>query len=87
MMLTCRELTEIVTDYIEGRMSLWDRVRFQLHLGMCTHCRAFVRQMRLARSANAAVPSPELTPELKEALLARFRDWKRAQDPEESSDP
>jgi predicted anti-sigma-YlaC factor YlaD len=78
-MLTCREITELVTDYVEGRMSVWDRVRFQLHVGMCVHCRAFVRQMRLARSASAAVPPPQLTPDLEGALREQFRSWRRAQ--------
>lgn len=37
MMLTCRHLTELVTDYVEGRMPFWQRARLQLHLGMCRH--------------------------------------------------
>lgn len=45
-MLTCRQLTELVTDYLEDRLSFMDRLRFRLHVGMCRHCRAYLDQMK-----------------------------------------
>ena len=80
-MLTCQELTELITDYLEGRMPLRDRARMRFHLLYCRGCRAYLRQMRLTiRSLGAlstaqslASPPPELPPE----LIARFRNWKR----------
>lgn len=45
-MLTCRELTELVTDYLEDRMSFMDRLRFRLHVGRCWPCRAYLDQMK-----------------------------------------
>ncbi len=29
-MITCRELTELVTDYLEGRLSIGQRLRFEM---------------------------------------------------------
>lgn len=75
-MISCREVTELVTDYAEGRLGRWDRLRFQLHLGLCTHCREFVRQVRIARSAMPALPPPPLPGDVEEELLRRFRGWK-----------
>ncbi|MEW6338547.1 MAG: zf-HC2 domain-containing protein [Acidobacteriota bacterium] len=76
-MPTCRDVTALVTDYVEGRMGAWDRLRFQLHLGMCRHCREYVRQMKVtARLLGAAPPSPP-PPEVEAELIERFRDWKR----------
>lgn len=76
-MITCREVTELVTDYLEGRLSRWDRVRFQFHLGMCRHCRAYLRQMRSTiRTAGALRVEPP-PPEVAEDLMRRFREWKR----------
>lgn len=75
-MLTCRELVEIVTDYLEGRLSLRDWMRFQMHLGMCRHCRAYLRQMRHTLRVLGALPAEPLPPAVGEEMLRRFRDWK-----------
>jgi len=77
MMLSCREVTELVTDYAEGRLSLGDRFRFQLHLGLCRHCRTYVRQLKATASALGRLPPPELPPGLEEELVRRFEGWKR----------
>jgi anti-sigma factor RsiW len=76
-MLTCRELTELVTDYVEGRLSFLDRLRFQMHLGMCRHCRAYLRQFKQTIQALGKLPPESIPPEVQQALLERFRDWKR----------
>lgn len=76
-MLTCRELTELVTDYVEGRLSFLDRLRFQMHLGMCRHCRAYLRQFKQIIQALGKLPPESIPPEVQQALLERFRDWKR----------
>jgi len=71
-MLSCRELTEIVTDYAEGRMSFWRRLEVQLHLGMCQACRAYLRQMRLAAQTVGQLPPEPMPPDVKAELLTRF---------------
>jgi predicted anti-sigma-YlaC factor YlaD len=76
-MLTCKELTELVTEYLEGRLSFMDRVRFQMHIGMCRHCRAYLRQMKLTIATMARLPDDPIPPETRDALLERFRDWKK----------
>ena len=50
-MLSCQQLTELVTDYTDGRLSLIQRVQFELHIGMCRHCREYLRQLRATASA------------------------------------
>lgn len=75
-MLTCRELTELVTDYLEGAMSLGDRLRFQFHLGMCKHCRAYLRQMRQTIDLLGRLPEEPIPDPVRAELLRRFRGWK-----------
>ena len=75
-MLVCRDVTALVTDFVEGRLSRWDRLRFQLHLGLCRGCRAYVRQMRLTARSLGALPGPELPAEVEAELLKRFEGWK-----------
>src|SRR2546428_12916595 len=43
--LTCKEVTEAITDYLEGRLSFGKWVRFQMHLGLCFGCRRYLRLM------------------------------------------
>ncbi len=76
-MLTCRELTELVTDYVEGRLSFLDRLRFQMHLGMCRSCRAYLRQVKQTIRALGELPPESIPPDMQRALCERFRDWKR----------
>lgn len=75
-MLTCKEITALVTDYAEGNLSFPERVRFVMHIGLCRHCRRYVRQMKAATRALGLVSPPELPPELEQELLRRFEGWK-----------
>lgn len=77
-MLRCRELTELITDYLEGRLPMGQRIRFHLHLGMCRHCRAYLRQMKLTIRTLGALPVETIPPAVLDELLRRFRGWKTA---------
>ena len=55
--MSCRELAELISDHLEGRLGFVDRVRFQLHLGICAHCRAYLKQMRGLVRALGALPA------------------------------
>jgi len=72
-MLTCRQLTELVTEYLEGRMPFWRRVQFQMHLGMCRHCRAYLHQMRTTTDALGRLPEEPVPDDVEAELVERFR--------------
>ena len=44
--MSCRELVRLITDYLEGELSVRDRRRFQRHLRGCDGCTTYVEQMR-----------------------------------------
>ena len=71
--LTCKEFVEMVTDYLEGSMSLWTRVQFHLHLGMCLGCRIYLKQMKHTIQALGRLPQEPAPPAVREELLRRFR--------------
>ena len=75
-MMTCRELTELVSDHLEGALPLVDRLRFQLHLGLCRNCRAYLRQMRQTLRILGRLPSLLPASPALDELLTRFRAWK-----------
>lgn len=77
-MLSCKEIIELVTDYLEGRMRLADRMRFQMHIGMCKHCRAYLRQMKATVSVLGQLPDEEAMPDdVRDELRKRFADWNK----------
>jgi len=73
-MLSCLELTELV-DYVERRMSFGQRLRFQLHLGLCRHCREYLRQVQRAIRVTRALRPEDVPPEVRAELLRHFRRW------------
>jgi anti-sigma factor RsiW len=44
--LTCEQLVELVTDYLEGKLSRTDRRRFESHIDACGNCREYLAQFR-----------------------------------------
>jgi anti-sigma factor RsiW len=74
--IRCRELVELVTDYIEGALSPADVARFEHHLSLCDGCHAYVDQMRGTIRALGYIPASSLSDEASEHLLAAFRDWR-----------
>ena len=49
--MSCKELVELVTDYLEGALSPADQRRFELHLGKCEGCKVYIDQIRLTIKA------------------------------------
>ena len=48
--LVCREMVELITDYLEGGLSRSQRRRFEAHLAGCEHCTEYLGR-RASRSA------------------------------------
>ncbi len=74
--LSCQELVELVTDYLEGALPEEERARFEQHIGPCDGCRAYLEQMRTTIALTGRTDAPPVSPEAEQALLAAFRDWK-----------
>ena len=76
---TCREIAELITDYLEGSLTLTQRLRFQMHMGVCVACRNYLRQMKYTVATLRQLPSEPVPPQVKEELMKRFRTWKQEQ--------
>jgi anti-sigma factor RsiW len=76
--LTCRELVELVTDYLEDRLARQDRARFEVHLAECEYCATYVEQMGQTIRTLGRLPEESLSPEARDALLEAFRHWPAA---------
>ena len=75
--LTCEELVELVTDYLESALPPADRARFEEHIMTCPPCRAHLDQMRRTVEIVGDLSAESLAPEAERDLLEAFRDWKR----------
>ena len=73
--LTCRELTELVTAYLEDALTSSDLERFEEHLVLCDGCDHYLAQMRMTIDAASRV-DPRLPSELEAQLLEAFRGWR-----------
>jgi Kef-type K+ transport system membrane component KefB len=75
--VTCQEVVELVTEYLEGAMSPGDRTRFAAHIDHCDECREYLAQYRDTVAAVGHLPPEAITPEAEATLLDVFRGWKR----------
>ena len=75
--MPCKELVELVTDYLEGRLDEPTRARFEAHLVGCEGCRTYLEQMRQTIRSLGRLPEESIQPEARQRLLTAFRDWKR----------
>ncbi len=75
--LTCVELVELVTEYLDGALTPDERDRFERHLAACSGCTAYVEQFRETIRLVGVLREQDVSPEARVALLAEFADWKR----------
>ena len=75
--LTCQQVVELVTDYLEGSLGWRDRRRFEKHLRACDACSRYIEQMRETLDLLGAVPVDTLSAEAQSTLLDAFRELKR----------
>lgn len=77
--LTCRELIELVTEYLDGTLSEEERARFDEHLAICEGCTTYLDQIRTTIEIAGNVREEDLSPEAQRELLEAFRSWKSRQ--------
>ena len=75
--LSCQELVELVTDYLEGAMPDELRHRFETHISKCAGCGAYLEEMRQTIRATGSLTVEAITPEAEQALLEAFRGFRR----------
>jgi anti-sigma factor RsiW len=71
--LTCNELVEVVTDYLEGRMSVLERSRFEEHLLDCPGCSAYLEQLRWTIRLTGALREEHIPPRIRNEFRVAFR--------------
>jgi len=75
--MTCQDVVEVVTSYLEGTMAAEDRSTFEGHLAVCEGCERYLAQMRETITLVGQVREESLSPQTRQQLLDAFADWKR----------
>jgi predicted anti-sigma-YlaC factor YlaD len=76
--ITCQEVVELVSDYLEGLVDDATRVEIEEHLELCPGCDEYLRQMRATLRALGRIPLDTLTDTTKADLTAAFRAARHA---------
>jgi len=76
--LTCREMVELMNDYLEGAHAEGERARFEAHLSICDACTTYLAQVRETIRLAGRVTEESVPPDVRDQLLQAFRDWKGA---------
>lgn len=75
--LSCQQVVELVTDYLEGRLSRRDRRRFERHLRACDGCTNYLEQMRETLRVLGRLEERHISKRAQQELLDAFRDFRR----------
>jgi len=75
--LSCKEMVELMNDYLEGRLSPAELSDFERHLVFCDGCAEYLRQLRQVGNAARRLGDEEVPERMKDSLLDAFRKWKR----------
>lgn len=73
---TCRQVVELVTEYLEGGLATEERLAFERHVAICPPCRGYLSQLRRVSTVAGTLSEDDVPPHLRDALLDAFRDWK-----------
>jgi predicted anti-sigma-YlaC factor YlaD len=73
--VTCQELVELVTDYLEGALTPAELRRFEEHIALCDGCREYLAQLRRTIELTGTLTLDDLTPEAESELVYAFRTW------------
>jgi len=76
--VTCQEVVELVTDYVERALPADETALVEQHLNFCDGCDWYVDQIRTTIKTVGRVREEDVPGETRERLLQAFREWRRA---------
>jgi predicted anti-sigma-YlaC factor YlaD len=76
MMMTCKEISLLASDYVDDEIHGMKRWKIRVHLLACKKCSRFVKQMRVVKdllneTPTAEEPTEEHVHEIVEEIVGR----------------
>lgn len=75
--MSCKELVQVINDYLEGVLPSADRQRFEEHLAICPGCQTYLDQMRQTVRTVGRLREDSIPSDVRNVLLETFRGWKK----------
>jgi anti-sigma factor RsiW len=75
--VSCQEVVELVTDYVEQALPPQEAAVFEQHLNFCDGCVWYVDQVRKTIDMVGELREEEVPEDTKAKLVTAFRDWRR----------
>jgi predicted anti-sigma-YlaC factor YlaD len=75
--ISCQEVVELVSDYLEQALPADDAALLEQHLNFCDGCVWYVDQVRTTIDVVGELRAEDVLEETKAKLMIAFRDWKR----------
>lgn len=76
--LTCQELVELVTEYLDNALPAEKRSAFEQHISGCSSCWNYVEQMRYTVKLVGKLSEKDIPSPYREEMLSAFRTWRDA---------
>ena len=78
-MLSCKDVTRLVSESLERRIRVRERMGLMMHLGMCPLCRLFSKHIKLLHGIcrkidELAERNPEALPQLSDPTRQRMKE-------------
>ena len=75
--LTCREVLDLLTDYLDGALTPAEHARVAAHLEECDACVRYLEQFTATIEMTAALREESVPDDVRGSLLAAFRTWRQ----------
>lgn len=73
--VTCREVVELLSDYLDDAIPAPDRARLDAHLAGCDGCTAALEQLREAIRVTGTLTEEQVAAPQLEGIRSVFRAW------------
>jgi anti-sigma factor RsiW len=73
-MITCREVVELLHDFVSDELAAKHKFQFDEHLQICSSCVAYAESYRLTIRFARELPRTGLPSDLEMRLRQRFED-------------
>ena len=74
--MTCRQLAELLIDFVSGELPPEQREVLERHLRLCPPCVTYVETYKMTMHLTRKLPCRELPPDVAERLLAALKNPK-----------
>jgi len=74
--IACREMVELMSDYLEGALIGEELARFDRHLAGCDGCERALDQLRQTVRLTGMLRVEDVPPQERATLLQLYRAWR-----------